>query len=119
MMRPHDCRVAILTPDPADRDYHSRWRDVLERTAAPLRAAGVEVEGRSWAEADDLERFDLVLPLLVWGYHRAGPDWRAATEAWEAQGVKLLNPPSVLRWNSDKLYLRRIAEAGAPVVPTL
>jgi glutathione synthase/RimK-type ligase-like ATP-grasp enzyme len=112
-------RIAILTPDPSDRDFHSRWRDVLERTAVPLRNAGVEVEGRSWAEADDLKRFDLVMPLLVWGYHRAGPDWQAATKAWEAAGVRLQNPPSVLRWNSDKLYLGRLAEQGAPVVPTL
>ena len=112
-------RVAILTPDPADRDFHSRWRDVLERTATPLRATGIIVEGRSWAEARDLERFDLVLPLLVWGYHRAGPAWREATLRWESEGLFLRNVGSVLRWNADKLYLDRLSSEGAPVVPTL
>lgn len=112
-------RVAILTPDPADRDYHSRWRSVLDRLSATLRSAGIEVEGRSWARSDDLDRFDLVLPLLVWGYHRAGSAWHSAVTRWERDGVRLLNPPSVLRWNADKLYLERLARRGAPVAPAL
>ena len=112
-------RVAILTPDPADADYHSRWRKVLDRTSVPLLAAGLVVEGRSWAEADDLDQFDLVLPLLVWGYYRAGLAWTRATERWEREAVCLRNPASVLRWNADKLYLDWLAKRGAPVAPTL
>ena len=112
-------RVAILTPDPADRDFHSRWRGVLERTAAPLHEAGMMVEGRSWVQARDLDQFDLVLPLLVWGYHRAGSAWHEATESWEAARVSLRNPPSVLRWNADKAYLKRLSERGAPVTRTV
>jgi len=112
-------RVAILTPDPEDEGYQSRWRDLFERAAAPLRAAGLEVEGPSWAAPGDLTRFDLVMPLLVWGYHRAGPVWQDAVSRWEAEGVHLLNPTSVLRWNADKLYLGTLAERGAPVVPTI
>ena len=60
-------RLCILTPDPNDFAYESRWRDVLERNAEPLRSAGMAVEQRSWTTADDLAGFDLVLPLLVWG----------------------------------------------------
>jgi len=111
-------RIAILTPDPEDKDYRSRWRDVLERNAGPLRWAGLAVEGRSWADSGDLGAFDLVLPLLVWGYVRARPKWLEAVERWEGEGVRLMNPPRVLRWNSDKAYLEGLAEKGAPVVPT-
>ena len=112
-------RIAILTPDPNDEAHASRWRDVLARNAAPLEAAGLEVEGRCWAEADDLASFDLVLPLLVWGYPRAHRQWVERTELWEGGGVRLHNPASVLRWNADKRYLGRLAERGAPVVPTI
>lgn len=39
--------------------------------------------------------------------------------AWcDAIGERLLNPPAVVRWNTDKRYLRDLAEAGLPVVPT-
>jgi glutathione synthase/RimK-type ligase-like ATP-grasp enzyme len=111
--------ICILTPDPADEGYQTRWRDVLERNAEPLRAAGLEVVGRSWAEAEDLTQFALVLPLLVWGYPRAHGQWVEAVTRWEEQGVRLQNPASVLRWNSDKRYVGRLAERGAPVVPTV
>ena len=108
--------IAILTPDPADELFHSRWRDVLARLAATL---GCEVEGPAWTTEEDLSRFDLVLPLLAWGYPREHRRWLDAAARWEREGARVANPPSVLAWNSDKSYLGRLAEAGAPVVPTL
>jgi glutathione synthase/RimK-type ligase-like ATP-grasp enzyme len=111
-------RVAILTPSPADEAYGGRWRDVFERNVEPLRRGGIEVESRAWSDAGELGGFDLVLPLLVWGYHREERLWHACVDAWERSGVRLLNPPSVLRWNAEKSYLGRLAERGAPVVPT-
>lgn len=111
-------RVAILTPDSESEGYRTRWPDVLERNSAPLRESGLEVEARDWARADDLAGFDIVLPLLVWGYPFAPSQWARAIDSWEARGVRLENRASVLRWNSDKAYLGRLAELGAPVVPT-
>ena len=111
-------RVAILTPDRDSEGFRTRWRDVLERNAAPLREAGLEVEARDWANSSDLAGFDLVLPLLVWGYPFAPRQWAEAVDRWERDGVRLRNPASVLRWNMDKIYLERLAERGAPVVPT-
>ncbi len=111
-------RVAILTPDRRSEGFRTRWPDVLERSAAPLRDAGLRVEARDWAEAGDLAGFDLVLPLLVWGYPFAPDQWAQAVDRWESEGVRLLNPAPVLRWNADKIYLERLAGRGAPVVPT-
>lgn len=111
-------RVAILTPDRTSEGFRTRWPDVLERSAAPLREAGLQVEARDWAEASDLAGFDLVLPLLVWGYPFAPLQWAQAVDRWEGEGVRLQNPASVLRWNADKIYLERLAGRGAPVVPT-
>lgn len=110
-------RIAILTPDPNGIWADSRWPEVLSRLAGPLEAAGFTVEARPWTGAA-LAGFDLVLPLLVWGYHKDG-DWQQSLTEWEAGGAPLQNPVPVLRWNADKRYLGRFAEAGAPVVPTL
>jgi hypothetical protein len=111
-------RLAILTPDPEDEAFSSRWREVFDAYEAPLREIGVSVERRSWAAPGNLAPFDRVVPLLAWGYFRAGRRWQQAVSDWEQAGIKLANPPSVLRWNADKLYLGRLAERGAPVVPT-
>ena len=91
-------RIAILTPDPADRDFHSRWRGVFPENAAPLERAGLRVEGRAWVDSADFGEFDLVLPLLTWGYHRADEAWQAAVGEWERRGIRLQNPASVLKW---------------------
>jgi hypothetical protein len=112
-------RIAILTPDPGDEGFRTRWAQVLERNAEPLRRAGLTVEGRAWTDDRDLEQFELVLPLLVWGYPRAHGEWVRRVGEWEKRAIRLHNPVSVLRWNSDKLYLGRLAERGAPVVPTV
>ncbi len=111
-------KIAILTPDPADDYFQGRWTEVLAHQSAPLERAGMQVEERAWVDPD-LAGFDLVLPLLAWGYHRAGAAWRDAVDRWEASGLNVANPPSVLRWNGDKLYLGRLEAAGAPIVPTL
>ena len=111
-------RICILTPDPDDEAASGRWTEVFARMAAPLRAAGATVEPRPWVGAGDLSGFDLVLALMVWGNYRAVDRWLAAVAAWDAQGIRLHNPASVLTWNVDKIYLQRLSEAGAPVLPT-
>jgi glutathione synthase/RimK-type ligase-like ATP-grasp enzyme len=115
-------RIAILAPA-ADGAYGgTRWPEVMARMVTPLEAAGMAATPVDWTTDDDLTRFDLVLALLAWGYHRDGPapgHWRRQVERWRAAGVRLQNPPEVLGWNADKLYLGAFAEKGAPVVPTI
>jgi glutathione synthase/RimK-type ligase-like ATP-grasp enzyme len=89
---------------------------------APLEAAGMAVASVDWTTEADLTGFDLVLALLAWGYHRDGPapgHWLRQVDRWQAAGVRLQNPPAVLRWNADKAYLADFGANGAPVVPTL
>lgn len=111
-------RIAILVPAADGVHGGSRWPEVLARMVGPLEAAGLRVEAKDWTKAGDLTGFDLVLALLAWGYHRDG-DWAGQVARWQAAGVRLQNPPAVLRWNADKAYLGAFAAKGAPVVPTI
>ena len=70
-------RIAFLVPDP---DYPEPWRWAFDVEAAALIAAGVDVVALAWTEASDFSGFDLVLPLVAWGYHLRYPDWLAFLE---------------------------------------
>ena len=115
--------IAVLTPDPADSSYRGQWPQVLERLQAALAHAGLTTRPTPWTDhvedASGLIGFPLVLPVIVWGYHRDHERWLQACATWAAAGVKLANPAEVLRWNSDKTYLARLAERGVAIPPTI
>ncbi len=105
-------RLCILTPD---ADYYEDWGT----PGAHYRALfGDALSFRSWTDTGDLTGFDLVMPLLAWGYQRAAADWYAALHGWASAGVRLANPASLLRWNSDKRYLLDLGAKGVAIVPT-
>lgn len=109
-------RIAILVPAP---DYPEPWRWAFDVEADALIAAGAKVEPVAWTEADDLDGFDLVMPLVAWGYHLDYDRWLAFLNRAEAGRWPLINPPALLRWNGDKAYLAELADRGVPTVPTL
>lgn len=116
-------RIAVLTPDPADLSYASQWPGVRDRLAAALAQEGIEAVATPWTDhvtgTADLAGFPLILPMIVWGYHRDHRRWLQACATWTAAGLPLANPASVLTWNSDKTYLARLAERGVPMPETL
>ena len=109
-------RIAFLVPD---RDYPEPWRWAFDVEAQALIGAGADVEPVPWTEAGELADFDLVLPLVAWGYHLQYDAWLAFLDRMEASGIAMLNPPALLRWNGDKSYLAELADSGVPTVPTL
>ena len=115
--------IAVLTPDPADPSYAGQWPAVLERLAACLATEGLQVVASPWTDhvdsAEGLRAYPLVLPLVCWGYHRDHVRWLRACATWAEAGLPVANPASVLAWNSDKTYLRRLADAGVAVPPTI
>lgn len=106
-------KLAILTPAP---DYWENWS--LPK-AHYERLLGPELAFRPWAEPGELSGFDLVLPLLTWGYQRDVPGWFALLDRLESEGLPIANPANVLRRNSDKAYLAELSAAGVATVPTL
>jgi len=80
---------------------------------AALAAAGVEAR---WVPWPDIAPTDAGLVVLrsTWDYtHR-----RAEFTDWVAALPRVANEAAVVGWNSDKVYLRELAAAGLPIVPT-
>jgi hypothetical protein len=78
----------------------------------------VALTGATWHDWDDPEvdwdAFDLVVVRSTWDYTRRLEDFRR----WARSVPRLVNPPSVLEWNTDKRYLAEAQAAGLPIVPT-
>jgi glutathione synthase/RimK-type ligase-like ATP-grasp enzyme len=106
-------KITILTPAPG---YYEDWS---VPAADYRRLLGDDITLRPWTDPGDLSGFDLVLPLLAWGYQRDCPAWFALLDQFEAEALPVANPARVLRWNTDKAYLIELAEAGVAIMPTL
>ena len=109
-------RILILTPNPAHPSHHGRWPYVLEAYREALAGIDAEILDQPWSEPVT-EAFDLIVPLVAWGYHNAPDDFRAAMTA--LAGQRVFNPPEIVSWNVDKRYLRDLADAGIRIIPTL
>ena len=109
-------RLAVLVPDP---DYPEPWAWAFDVEADALSAAGCSVNAVAWTEIDNVSGYDLVLPLVCWGYHLDYPRWLALLDRAEREHWPVINPPALLRWNSDKAYLAELADRGVSTVPTL
>ena len=109
-------RLAVLVPDP---DYPEPWRWAFDVEADALKAAGCSVDAVAWTQLDDVDGYDLVLPLVAWGYHLDYQRWLALLDRAEREHWPMINPPALVRWNSDKAYLAELAERGVSTVPTL
>jgi glutathione synthase/RimK-type ligase-like ATP-grasp enzyme len=84
-----------------------------------LREQGVSVETPCWDDAEvDWGRYDVAVLRSTWDYAERIDEFLDWAERC-AQQTKLVNPPAVVRWNTDKHYLVHLAHAGVPVVPTL
>jgi hypothetical protein len=82
---------------------------------AALAAEGLEVDICVWDDPSvDWDTYDLTVIRNTWDYW----DRRADYVAWTRRVPRLANDAGVVAWNTDKTYLRRLAAAGIPVVPT-
>lgn len=109
-------RIAVLVPAP---DYPEPWEWAFDAEAEALSAEGLEVTAVPWTAPDDLSGFDLILPLVAWGYHLRFDAWLSLLDRFEKARLPVVNPPALLRWSSDKSYLAELCQAGVPTVPSL
>lgn len=84
-----------------------------------LRERGCEAESVVWDEKGvEWAKFDLCLVRSTWDYHDKYDEFLTWTRRVESASA-LHNPANLIAWNSNKTYLRQLADAGVPTVPTL
>lgn len=106
-------RVAIVTSAAG-----MKWDADLPLIVEALGAHGVSGTAVAW-DARDAEwgGFDLAVIRSTWDYAERVDEYLAWADR-TARLTSLWNPAPVVRWSSDKHYLKDLAEQGVAVVPT-
>src|SRR5690349_2567084 len=81
---------------------------------AALHRVGISARWAVWDDPDVVWSSGLVVVRATWDY--AGR--RAEFLTWAASVPRLANDAATLAWNTDKTYLRDLAAADVPIVPT-
>ena len=84
-----------------------------------LRERGHRVEPVVWTDEEaEWKAKDLLVVRSCYEYYTRPEAFRAWIDRMESLDVVVANPPSVLRWNMHKFYLRDLIDAGVDVLPT-
>ncbi|HAQ36363.1 MAG: hypothetical protein CMF74_18475 [Maricaulis sp.] len=97
------------------------WEHALEFAAIrpACTEAGIDLVEAIWDDPLlDPQGFDAFVVGTCWDYMEKPAAFLAALKALSAQRP-LLNPLSVIQWNSDKRYLADLDAQGVPIVPTV
>jgi glutathione synthase/RimK-type ligase-like ATP-grasp enzyme len=106
-------RVAVVN----SRAYASHDPEAALVVAA-LCDAGVQAELQPWDADVDWGAHELVVVRSPWDYFTRLEEFLGWVDRVAAQ-TRIVNPASVIRWNSHKGYLPGLAAQGVPVLPTL
>ena len=83
-----------------------------------LSGLGLHAEPALWTdESVTWSSYDAVIVRSTWDYSPRRDEYLEWADRVAAV-TRLANPADVLRWNTDKTYLRELSEAGLPVVET-
>ncbi|ELU14593.1 hypothetical protein CAPTEDRAFT_211027 [Capitella teleta] len=65
------------------------------------------------------EDFDVIIIRKTWDYHLKYDAFLEWIQCLEQSGVKVVNPPQVLRWNTNKRYLEHLSKKGVAIINTI
>lgn len=87
---------------------------------APLQERGIAAVPVPWdADGVDWHAYDGLLLRSCWDYHRYPDRFAAWIRQVAAEGIPLWNSAPLVLWNMDKVYLRDLAQACVPTIPTV
>lgn len=86
---------------------------------ASLQRRGIELHHPAWDDPEvNWAHFDACLIRTTWDYMER----RVAFVEWAesvARTIPFFNPPEIIRWNTEKTYLRDLQQRGVPIAPTV
>lgn len=108
-------RIGLVTTDLSSCTYGD---DDAAPLAGALEDLGLEVTHPRWRDRGvDWEAFDLLVVRSPWDYTHHPEEFERWMDA-TSQVTCILNPPELIRWDLDKLYMVDMERLGAGPAPT-
>jgi glutathione synthase/RimK-type ligase-like ATP-grasp enzyme len=79
---------------------------------------GHEARPVIWDADEDIKQFDCLLIRSTWDYSWRMIEFLKWIDLVAESVVKLFNPPQIIRWSSNKLYLRELESNGVTIPET-
>jgi glutathione synthase/RimK-type ligase-like ATP-grasp enzyme len=87
---------------------------------APLQKQGFTPIAVPWDDTTiDWSAFDVLVLRSCWNYHLKYTQFLLWLDEIEKRNIPVWNPIPILRWNSNKKYLKDLEYKGIPIVPTV
>lgn len=82
-----------------------------------LQQKGLDITAVVWNDQQiDWKSFDVVIIKSPWDYHENITEFGDWLDKLGELDVKVLNPIDIIKWNSNKHYLKNIAEKGLNII---
>jgi glutathione synthase/RimK-type ligase-like ATP-grasp enzyme len=108
-------RVALATYESA-RELAPDDRPLV----SALARIGIGAQPAVWSDTSlPWESYDAVVIRSCWDYHLRVAEFFSWLDRLELAGIRVWNPPDLVRWNADKRYLLDLARRGIPTIPTM
>lgn len=78
------------------------------------------IESVIWDQVDlkKLKEFDAIVVRSIWDYHKYFDRFQSWVDEIQNHQIPLYNSVPVIRWNSSKSYLFKLAKNRIPIIPT-
>ena len=84
-----------------------------------LQNKGLSITQEIWDDpAVNWQNYDVAILKSPWDYFDKIEEFYKWLHKIKDLKLRLLNPVDIVKWNADKHYLKDIADAGLPVIPT-
>jgi len=108
-------RIALATSS-----KHPNLTDDDRLLLAPLAGRGLQAEPAIWNSPHyDWSSCAAVVIRSCWDYHLQPEKFLSWIQQLESAKIPIFNSAPLVRWNTNKSYLRDLQAQGVPVVPTL
>lgn len=112
-------KIALVCYRVLEKYQHATVRDEDGPLLEYLKSHGIDVTREVWNDPNVIwANYDVVILKAPWDYHDQLPAFLEWLDTVEKNGSRVINPPNVVRWNSDKEYLLEIGKK-LPVINSL